>query len=558
MKLLHVRPYLMAGLLMLALPGCEKALEEYNPSGLTADSVYTTPAGFETLVNGAYSYARWWYGKEDGYSMSEMGTDLWLRGAGDVNPDLTEYTTLQSSSRASTELWGQLYAAVNVCNAGIEYVSKSGLTDSQKKVREGELRFLRAFYYWHIVEQWGGVHFTTSPTTSVQTTANRTPVEAFYTQIFQDLDFAVASLPATTSDYGRATKPAAEAFLAKMHLTRGEAGMPDAQLHNQQAATLAERVVTAYGLSLQPTYADLWNMTNLQNKEIVWAINYSKDLSMNDLADATLYPGGHPRGSHNGHLHFLMKYDDQPGMVRDVANGRPFNRFMPSRFLLNLFDETKDARYDASFKSVWYANVAVAGRLAVGDTAILATKKAIPAAVAATKKYTIWDVNRVYNAAGRAASDRLHYVTLKKFEDVTRPTLNEAQSSRDAYVIRLADVLLVAAEAQFKLGNVGAAVTHINTVRRRAAKPGQQAAMQISAADLSIDFILDERARELAGEQLRWFDLKRTGKLVSRVRAHNPEAGASIQPFHMVRPIPQRQLDAITNKDEFKQNPEYR
>ncbi|KAA9327279.1 RagB/SusD family nutrient uptake outer membrane protein [Hymenobacter busanensis] len=549
----------MASGLLLALPGCDKALEEYNPSGLTAENVYTTPAGFESLVNGAYSYSRWWYGKEDGYSMSEMGTDLWLRGAGDVNPDLTDYATLQSSSRAVTELWTQFYAAVNVCNAGISYVGKSGLPDDRKLVREGELRFLRAFYLWHIVEQWGGVHLSTSPTTTVQTTAQRTSVDGFYKQIFEDLDFAVANLPATPpADYGRANKAAAEALLAKMHLTRGEAGMPDAQLHNQKAATLAEHVISAYGLALQPVYADLWTMSNLQNKEVVWAVNYSKDLSMNDLLDASLYPGGHPRGSNNGHLLFLMKYDDQPGMTRDTENGRPFNRFMPTRFLLNLFDDAKDARYDASFKSVWYTNAPVAGKLAKGDTAILATKRAIPAAVAATKKYVIWDVNRVYNAAGRAASDRLHYVTLKKFDDPTRATFNEAQSSRDAYVIRLSDMYLTAAEAYLKLGNTGSAVPLINAVRRRAAKPGQQTAMEISAAQVTLDFILDERAREFAGEQLRWFDLKRTGKLVDRVRANNPEAGASIQNYHVVRPIPQRQLDAITNKEEFKQNSDYR
>ncbi|MGI4872149.1 MAG: RagB/SusD family nutrient uptake outer membrane protein, partial [Janthinobacterium lividum] len=175
----------LAACALAILTSCEKQLEEYNPSGLTADAVYSTPAGFESLVTAAYSYSRWWYGKEDGFSMSEMGTDLWLRGAGDVNPDLTDYTTLQSSSRAVESMWGKLYTAVNVCNAGISRVGTSGLAAPQQAVREGELRFLRAFYYWHIVESWGGVHFTTTETNGVQTTANRTPVETFYKQIFE-------------------------------------------------------------------------------------------------------------------------------------------------------------------------------------------------------------------------------------------------------------------------------------------------------------------------------------------------------------------------------------
>lgn len=66
---------------------CKKNLEEYNPSGLTASTVYTQAAGFETLVNAAYSYSRFWYGKEEGYSISEMGTDIWTNGTGDVFPN---------------------------------------------------------------------------------------------------------------------------------------------------------------------------------------------------------------------------------------------------------------------------------------------------------------------------------------------------------------------------------------------------------------------------------------------------------------------------------------
>jgi hypothetical protein len=335
-----------------------------------------------------------------------------------------------------------------------------------------------------------------------------------------------------------------------MYLTRGD---------NQQAAALAQKVISGYSYALQPSYASLWSMTNLENKEILWAVNYSKELTLNDRVDATLYPDGHSRGGNNGHLLWLMKYDDQPGMVRDIANGRPFNRFMPSRYLLNLFDETKDSRYAATFKTVWLANTAVTtpNRIAVGDTAIVATKRAVSATVRASKKYRIFDTNDMYNANG-TGKNRLQYVCLRKFEDPTRPTIQEEQSARDAYVIRLADVYLMAAEAQFKLGNLPEAVKLINTVRERAALTGKAADMRITANDLSLSFILDERARELAGEQTRWFDLKRTNQLVDRVKANNPEAGASIQSFHTVRPIPQRQLDAILNGNEFTQNQGYR
>jgi hypothetical protein len=78
--------------------------------------------------------------------------------------------------------------------------------------------------------------------------------------------------------------------------------------------------------------------------------------------------------------------------------------------------------------------------------------------------------------------------------------------------------------------------------------------MQVIGSQITLDFILDERARELAGEQLRWFDLKRTNKLSDRIKAMNPDAAQYVKDFQVVRPIPQTQIDAVTNKSEFTQN----
>lgn len=550
--------------------GCSKdALDEYNPTGLTGENVYRTPAGFESLVNAAYAYTRAWYGKEEGYTLTEMGTDLWLPGVDNRRPDLMVYNNLGASEAglAATEvflerLWQRSYQAVNLCNAGINVVAESGLPADQQAIREGELRFLRAFFYWHIAEQWGGVHFTTEETTAAVNTANRTSVEVIYEQIFEDLNFAVANLPTTTTQYGRVTKPAAEAFLARVHLTRG---------NNTEASELAQKVITSYSFGLLPNYADLWSMSNIKNSEVIWAVNYTTNLTLSDLTNAATNPDGHPRGGNNGHLHFAMAYERTAvgsiGMQRDVANGRPFARYMPTRFLLNLFDETIDSRYHGSFQTVWICNKAgnykktVAGTeinvtLALGDTAILATKYEVPNEVDAQKRYLIIDDSKMYRPDGTIAANAM-YVPLKKFLDPTRPTFNEVQSARDAFVIRLAELYLIAAEAEFKLGNAERAAELINAVRTRAALPGKQADMQITAAQVTLDFILDERARELAGEQLRWFDLKRTGKLVERVKAFNPVGAQYIQEFHTLRPIPQRQIDAVVNRSEFTQNPGY-
>jgi starch-binding outer membrane protein, SusD/RagB family len=340
---------------------------------------------------------------------------------------------------------------------------------------------------------------------------------------------------------------------------------------NREASDLAQKVISGYAFKLVPKYADLWNMNNLKNSEVIWACNYTSDLTLTDLRNATTNPDGHPRGGNNGHLLFGMTYERTAvgaiGMQRDILNGRPFARYMPTSYLLDLFNENIDSRYSGSFKTVWIANRAgnytkrVGGKtipvtLKLGDTAIVASKYDIPDAIDETKPYLIVDRPLMYKADGSFNGNAL-YVPLSKFDDPTRPTFNEAQSARDVFIIRLAEMYLIAAEAEFNLNNLPKAVELMNVIRERAAQPGKAADMRITSANLSIDFILDERARELAGEQLRWFDLKRTGKLIERVKKYNPVAAPNVQDFHIVRPIPQVQIDAVTNKEEFKQNPGY-
>jgi hypothetical protein len=111
------------------------------------------------------------------------------------------------------------------------------------------------------------------------------------------------------------------------------------------------------------------------------------------------------------------------------------------------------------------------------------------------------------------------------------------------FVMRLADTYLLRAEARFNQANTTGAADDINVVRERAAWPGKEADIMITAGDVDMDYILEERARELDAEQCRWYDLTRTGTLVERVRLYNPEGAEDIQDFHIHRPIPQTQID---------------
>jgi predicted HNH restriction endonuclease len=114
------------------------------------------------------------------------------------------------------------------------------------------------------------------------------------------------------------------------------------------------------------------------------------------------------------------------------------------------------------------------------------------------------------------------------------------------------------AEAQYFSNLKADAVATYNVIRKRAAWPGKEANMLIKEGDLTIDFVMDERERELLGEQYRWLDLARWGNLIERVKKFNPQAAPFIKSHHVLRPIPQLQIDRVTgNAASFPQNPGY-
>ncbi|TXK52601.1 RagB/SusD family nutrient uptake outer membrane protein [Pontibacter qinzhouensis] len=560
MKIKYITTVLLAA--ALGFSSCKDFLEETNKSGLTEDPFYKTELGITSAVNASYSGTRLWYGKEAPFGITETGTDLFLRGGDNKANQLSDYTIdLNGAQTNLKDYWAHLYRALNATNTAIALLPSPLLTDALNKQYMGEVKFLRALYLSLIVETWGGVVLNTEPTAGAVTTAKRSSEEEFYKVIFSDLDAAIENLAAKKSTDGRITQDVAKAFKARMALTR--ASQTDNAGLYAEAATLAKDVISNGRYTLFSDYGSLWDMKNSEggtNSEVVYFVNYTGDDTMNGDYDASAGKGN------SGHLYFIMVYDKQPGMIRSIDYGRPYQRYLPSRHLLNLFDETKDQRYHGSFQTVWKANdpsksapggVSGYPQMVVGDTSMLFLKTPATAAQTARAKdrYKIFDVNTMYRPDGSPLL-RSQFIQLKKFMDPTRLTANQEWSSRDAFVIRIAELYLIAAEAMLKT-NPGEALQYINTLRTKRALPGKEVEMQVTQEQLNIDFILEERARELAGEQIRWFDLKRTGKLVEYVQKYNPDAKDNIKAHHRLRPISQVQLDAVTNKEEFIQNEGY-
>ncbi len=548
MKISTLFNSLLLGSACLALPACNSYLEEELVSNVAASTYYPTAAGFQDAVKATYSFMKPFYGVERGFTMTVFGTDTYTNGADGGFKGINTYDgRLNGADGFIQDTWRDLYRGINQANAVINRsVNVEDVSEEEKTARIAEVRFLRALYYFDLTRIYGDVHLSLEETEGVEVEANRTPVATIYTEaIIPDLEFAIANLPVTQDDYGRATKPAAEMLLAKVLLRRsymssGETG--DAS----QAEALFTTVIEDYDFRLLDDFASLWAIENEQNAEVVFAVQNSKS-QVDEGVDGN---------GNRGHLYFLMEYDNLPGMTRDIENGRPWKRFRPTDYALNLWDRSVDTRYDKSFKSVWYANnestiptwsdeeaaqgYGTAGepKFGLGDTAVFIPGPQLEAE---------WPQDR------QAATPYLVYTSeeyserkfpsLNKWIDPTRPNRQHEEGQRDMILMRLGDAYLLRAEARLQQNDLEGAAEDINVIRVRGAVEGMEEAVMIDASQVNLDFLLDERGRELIGEGHRWFDLTRTMTLVDRVRKYNVEAGPNIQDYHIVRPIPQNQID---------------
>jgi hypothetical protein len=376
-----------------------------------------------------------------------------------------------------------------------------------------------------------------------------------YAQIIKDCNEAIAALPnrGHSAEYGRATKASAEALLAKVYLAKAYGPQKGAD-DFQKAAELCTSLINNYGFSLLDDFAAVHDENNQVNSEVVFAVQYTVD-QITNVTNA----GGEGGGGNNLHLFFGMQYDTQAGMVRDVLNGRPFKRLRPTEYCLNtVFGErVNDSRYKKTFKDTWLSNSPGTFNTSfdnskpkvtykLGDTTIYIPGFEMSVEERAKRPYQVL-VPSAYNEA--------LFPTLQKFFDTKRSDRTEPRGSRDYVVWRLADIYLMRAEANLQMGKIAEATADVNAIRERAAFPGKKEAMRITESQMTFDFLIEERARELAGEQMRWLDLKRWGLLVDRVKKHNPQAQA-VAEKHYVRPIPQTQIDR-SEAGSFPQNDGY-
>ncbi|MDR2936500.1 MAG: RagB/SusD family nutrient uptake outer membrane protein [Rikenellaceae bacterium] len=576
------------------LSSCEDYLKENNRNAMTT-VYYNTPEGVQAAIHAGYYLNRTFYYQETPIQMLETGTDLFYKGNDNKQSAVAGYgSDLNGSTGTSgTTLgiwettWQLWYRGIEWANIALENLEIVPMDAALKKRLTGEANFLRAWYNWHIVETWGPVILKTKPTNMSDPevlSPKKTPIKDFYTQILADLDVAIANLDGYDPKDGHANIWGAKAFKARVLLYMASEYNAEAcgytadqaKSFATQAATLAAEVIASSGRKLYPIYRDTWDMKNANarnNTESIWYVNYTSNLSFTGSSLTSMVPSS-GNGGNEALVTYTIKYDDQAGLTRTVRYGRPFNRVMVSMRALKLFDNTIDQRFNVTFLNLWCVNDA--GKLAtaragnypkmgdIGDTAMLMINGLATAGQKAwaAGRYQILDYTNIYGGAMEPENVKtysaLRGFQMNKFADSTRSGgQDDLRSIRDASVLRLAEMYLIASEAYWRAGDNTNALKYMNELRTTRAVPGKTAEMTVATGDLTLDFFLDENAREFIGEIHRWSDLKRTKKLVEYNQKYNPDGKANIKEHHLLRPIPQGQLDAVLNKDEFKQNPGY-
>lgn len=553
--------------------GCRKKLVE-DPKSVLTPAFFSTTQGFQQGLDAAYAGTRLIWGNQDYFTITVIGTDEFRRGI-DGNSDINVYSSGYTPSTGVINAnWRNAYTFINTCNGIIDNAPNVNLPDATKRRNVAEAKFLRANYYFLLVQFWGDVTLNKNFVSTPSTSATRQPMAEVYDFIIQDIKDAIVDLPGgLIKDVlpGKATAAAAKHLLAKVYLARAGSLVAKSTDYADAYATAKNLIDSraSHGLNLLQDFAKVYEEGNEANSEVIWSVQHTSNLAFNGPNNSGV--SNFSADNVLNHM-WVPQYERQPAMIRSTLYGRPYIRCIPTRWTTDTAfkDKVNDTRYSKTFQTVWLANNpdpasypkwpsplpagappgAVSGqpKFAFGDTAIfMPGSDKTNAEIAASRPLLIPPRN--YN------NSLSPY--MMKYNDTKRANLN-FPSIRPVIAYRLAETYLIAAEAAYRIGNLADAVTYINIIRTRAAYPtGNVAAMQITTSDLSIDFILDERTRELCGELMRWLDLVRTGKLLERVRLHNSEAAPNIQSKHILRPIPQAQIDAVVTGPPYPQNPNW-
>jgi hypothetical protein len=540
----------IALILLISLGGCKKFLEEELKTELAPTNTYTSTYGFEVGSAGLYALSRSEYNTfgEGGafihngaapYEALQAATDI----ADVINSDASLMAfanlTLTPAERFVGTYWNWAYSLIASANLMLVYSEKNTNWDSpaDKERFQAEARFFRAYAYRTLVYLYGDVPYVETILYDFKLNFTRTPKAEVVAHMVDDLKFAVEHL-STNPDQsgfkqGKVTKWAASHLLSEIYLLQGD--YPGAE----QAALAVinsgyyNLMKTRFGVNKDKpgdVFSDLFVENNQNrlaagNRESIWVMQFQFNVI-----------GGGTNSDDWTRRAWIPNYSSISGFVlADTLGGRGIAQLVPMKWwtgttrtnatgnVPGIFDGTDIRNSNYNIKRDWYYNNP-------SDASLFGKKAPITEQTWFTTKTLFPAITKFFY--GRAEN------------------LSLTGSYKDRMKFRLAETYLLLAEAYLGQNNPQKAADAINEVRKRAG------ALEIGAGQMTMDFLLDERIRELVGEESRRFTLVRTGKLIDRVKLYNNAIKDKVTNDHLLWPIPQSIRDA--NRDApFPQNPGY-
>jgi hypothetical protein len=499
----------LLGPVLASLPGCTN-LDETPSSAITPGNFYRNEAEVLAGLAGVYAQLRntlWAY-----YNLSEITTDEMIvptRGQDWYDNgrwlEIHRQTWSANSPSALDDIngaWNDAYGGIARANLLLEALQP--VTVPNKAAIVAEIRTLRAFYYYMLMDFFGGVPLATTTELVARPRVTR---DSLFRFIEAELTAARADLPNSwpAASHGRLTKGAADAILANMYLnaqvftgTVTAAGLQPGPARWQDAVDAADRILNGGVYSLAANWRSNFRSDNFSSPENILVVKHVPQSGLG--------------------LNFVMR-----ALHYNQFTPSPWNGFATLAESYNQFDPA-DGR-DSIFLVGPQVNV---------ETGAPVNDRAGQPLVFTP---SIADANAATEGEG---------VRIMKWPP--DPGHVQQDNGNDVAYFRLGEIYLIKAEAAFELGNTAEALNLINTLRARVFEPDQP------LATVDRDVILRERLFELTAEAKRRQDLIRHGKFTNQWSTTMLNGKVQREPYRILFPIPQTQRDANPLLD---QNPGY-
>ena len=561
--------YILLAALTAGSLSCKKSfLNETPESFLSTSNAFKTEADFNASTNNLYGLVRSHY-----YTLNDFNP-FWYMYRTDAYWDITVTTPNMAGDIAPTGItnfaWQPHYKIISEANTIISRLPTSSLTSAQQTLFEAKAKFFRGFAYRALGYLYGGVPLVLEEIQTPKTDFVRASRADVYTQAINDLKFAAANLPdiAAVKD-GEISNVAAYHLLAEVYNTtkdyQNAVNAATSVINNPAMALMTARFGTRKSVTPGDVYWDMFQRGNQNrksgNKESIWVIQIETDVpggggSTTGGAQFGVYSAERVHAplfrdfKINGTAVFNWPMGDYTG-GRGVGFLAPSYWFSDSVWQSDFNNDIRNANNNF-VRSVVGTNPASPY---YGQTISTINPPANATGVGGAIVKGKWD--RAFYPYQSKASQPYDYPTSlyanPNSTDPVQKYLVKAGAGGtyiDQYLMRLAETYLLRAEAYVGLNNTTAAAADLNVVRARSS------ASAVLPAKVNIDYILDERLRELGIEEKRMLTLMRLGKWVERTRKCNPFYGVQMKDNFNLWPIPFQEIER-NNKAVLEQNPGY-